>query len=403
MKRITLALPAPYVGLRPFTETDALLFFGRDAHVRDLLAKLEGEQRFLAVLGASGTGKSSLVRAGLIPALHRGALHPRRLNRAAPIFERAMERLHPPARRRAPAPACARADARPALGRPRDRAAPSRPWPPCWAPARWPWPIFIARNAALFGGESLLLVVDQFEEIFRYRQRNPDEADAFVKLLLRSASEDVPIYVVMTMRSDFLGNAVAFHGLAEAINSGIYLTPRLDAEQIRSVIMSPLSLVGGAIDPVLANRLVNTLSGEDELPVLEHALLRMWDRARSRRAHAASRPPTLLRCARRCAPQAKQQGYPPGEPMLSFAIDNHASDIHDALTPLQRDVARQLFLSLVERRDGRDLRRPQSLRDLFALVGNESHDALMAVIEAFRAPGQALCCRPPASRSDRTT
>ena len=137
------------------------------------------------------------------------------------------------------------------------------------------------QKAALFGGEALLLVVDQFEEIFRYRQRNPDEADSFVKLLLRSAGEDVPIYVVMTMRSDFLGNAVAFHGLAEAINSGIYLTPRLGAEQIRSVITSPLSLVGGAIDPVLANRLVNTLGGEDELPVLQHALLRMWDRARS--------------------------------------------------------------------------------------------------------------------------
>jgi energy-coupling factor transporter ATP-binding protein EcfA2 len=77
MKRITLALPAPYVGLRPFTETEALLFFGRDAHVRDLLGKLERKQRFVAVLGASGTGKSSLVRAGLIPALHRGGLPPR--------------------------------------------------------------------------------------------------------------------------------------------------------------------------------------------------------------------------------------------------------------------------------------------------------------------------------------
>ena len=73
--------------------------------------------------------------------------------------------------------------------------------------------------------------------------------------------------------------------------------------------------------------------------------------------------------------------------MLSFAIDNHASDIHDALTPLQRGVARQFFLSLVERRDGRDVRRPQSLRELPRSVGNDAHDALMAVIEAFRAPG----------------
>src|SRR3954466_9975793 len=75
MKRITIALPSPYVGLRPFTAKEALLFFGRAAHVRDLLAKLERRQRFVAVVGQSGTGKSSLVRAGLIPALLRGALH----------------------------------------------------------------------------------------------------------------------------------------------------------------------------------------------------------------------------------------------------------------------------------------------------------------------------------------
>ena len=74
MKRITLSLPAPYVGLRPFEEKDALLFFGRDVHIRDLLTKLENKQRFISVIGASGSGKSSLVRAGLIPALHRGAL-----------------------------------------------------------------------------------------------------------------------------------------------------------------------------------------------------------------------------------------------------------------------------------------------------------------------------------------
>ncbi|MEO7851356.1 MAG: WD40 repeat domain-containing protein, partial [Rubrivivax sp.] len=378
MKRITLALPAPYVGLRPFTENDALLFFGRDAHVRDLLAKFEGKQRFLAVLGASGTGKSSLVRAGLIPALHRGALHSQTPEPGSPASSAQWNVcIFTPGN--APLTRLAHAltqDPRWADRSDRDEAEASL------GTQLGASPLALAQlfrqKASLFGDESLLLVVDQFEEIFRYRQRNHDEADAFVKLLLRSAVEDVPIYVVMTMRSDFLGNAVAFHGLAEAINSGIYLTPRLGAEQIRSVIASPLSLVGGAIDPVLANRLVNTLGGEDELPVLQHALLRMWDRARSRGRSNIEAGDFAAVCALR-------NGL--GEPMLSFAIDNHASDIHYALTPAQRGVARQLFLSLVERRDGRDLRRPQALGDLVALVGNELRDALVAVIEAFRAPG----------------
>src|SRR5256714_15629759 len=74
LKRLVLTRLAPYVGLRPFGEDDALLFFGRKRNVDQVLAKLSEGQRFLAVVGPSGTGKSSLVRAGLIPALHRGAL-----------------------------------------------------------------------------------------------------------------------------------------------------------------------------------------------------------------------------------------------------------------------------------------------------------------------------------------
>ena len=383
MKRITLSLPAPYVGLRPFTEAEALLFFGRDAHVRDLLAKLERQQRFLAVLGASGSGKSSLVRAGLIPALHRGALHPRSVadGEAATGIPHWNVCIFTPGN----APLAHLAQA--LTNDPRwvdsaDRASAESSLASLLGTSPLALAELYRQRADRFTGEALLLVVDQFEELFRYRQRNPDEADSFVKLLLRSAGEDLPIYVVMTMRSDFLGNAVAFHGLAEAINSGIYLTPRLGSEQIRSVITAPLALVGGAIAPVLANRLVNTLSGEDELPVLQHALLRMWLRARADGRSSIDDDDFLAVCA----PRDKAGGVP-GEPQLSFAIDNHASDIHDALTPFQRKIARQCFLALAERRDGRDVRRPQTLAELRAQVGNDAQDALLVVIEAYRAQG----------------
>ena len=327
MKRITLALPAPYVGLRPFTEAEALLFFGRDAHVRDLLGKLERKQRFVAVLGASGTGKSSLVRAGLIPALHRGALHPRQTE--LPATAASTQQWNVCIFQPGDAPLAHLAHALTEDERwadSADRAVAESSLATLLGASPLALADLFREKSALFGVESLLVVVDQFEEIFRYRQRNPDEAESFVKLLLRSASEDVPIYVVMTMRSDFLGNAVVFHGLPEAINSGIYLTPRLHAEQIRSVITSPLALVGGSIDPVLANRLLNTLSGEDELPVLEHALLRMWDRARSLGRTSIEAADFSAVCAPRAAPphgEDNRADPPDGEPTLSFAIDNH--------------------------------------------------------------------------------
>ena len=383
MNRITLSLPAPYVGLRPFEEKDALLFFGRDVHIRDLLTKLENKQRFISVIGASGSGKSSLVRAGLIPALHRGALasagHRWQVHITKPgdaPLQHLVEKLTE--------------DPRWVDG---GNLAASR------ASLRAQFainPLALTEQyrerAKLFDGEALLLVVDQFEEIFRYRQQNIDEAEAFIKLLLRSASEDAPIYVVITMRSDFLGHCVAFFGLPEAINNGLYLTPRLRPEQLKSIVASPLALIGSDIDPVLVNRLINTLEGDDELPILEHALLRMWNRARDDGRNRIEAQDFAIICKPRSAENST------ATPRLVFAIDNHASEIYNQLTPQQQHIAQQLFPALVERRENRDVRRPQTLQQLIGLVGELDQSLLMAVINAFRQDDAGFLL-PPASET----
>ncbi len=381
MKRITLSLPAPYVGLRPFEEKDALLFFGREAHVRDLFAKLEHQQRFIAVIGASGSGKSSLVRAGLIPALHRGALASAGYRWKVHITKPGDTPLHNLVEKLTE-------DERWIDGSDRtDSMASLR--------AQFTInPLALVeqyqQRAALFNGEALLLVVDQFEEIFRYRQQDVDEAEAFIKLLLRSVSESaqVPVYVVITMRSDFLDKCVMFFGLPEAINNGLYLTPRLRPEQLKLIIASPLALIGSDIDPVLVNRLINTLEGDDELPVLEHTLLRMWDHARDgRRNRIEAQDFAII-----CKPPATDTGEV--VPRLAFAIDNHASEIYNQLTLQQQTIARQIFPALVERRESRDVRRPQTLQQLVELISKSNRDDVLAVINAYRKEGAGFLLPP---------
>ena len=272
---------APYPGLRPFRAEEADIYFGRETQTDALLDRL-GRTRLLAVVGPSGCGKSSLVRAGMIASLQTGFMAAagadwriadlRPGDRPMARLARALRPFAPPAE----ATEMAEAEALPLI------EAALRRGP--LGLVEW------LRDVGLPPATNLLLLVDQFEEIFRYREKGDrDEADAFVALLLASAAQrELPIYIVITMRSDFLGDCALFSGLPEAINDSQYLTPRLTREQCRLAITGPAKVFGGAVDPALVNRLLNDFGPDpDQLPLLQHALMRMWDRARL----SARRPP----------------------------------------------------------------------------------------------------------------
>jgi WD40 repeat protein len=250
-----VALANPFPGLAPFAEHDASHFFGRDQEIDDVLDRL-AVRRLLAVIGVSGCGKSSLVHAGVIPVLRLGVAQnlPTRLRICTLTPGNApLENL------------AAALDASPG----------------CLLVSL---DLLHYAKKTLQPGEALLLVVDQFEELFRYRagtlsKDGGNAASLFVNLLLNAVSQrEVPIYIVLTMRTDFLGECAQFRGLPEALNDSYYLVPRMTRLQQQEAIELPLSEQETAIHPALVQRLLNDSAEDpDQLPVLQHLLKRLWE------------------------------------------------------------------------------------------------------------------------------
>ncbi|WP_068165837.1 WD40 repeat domain-containing protein [Rhodococcus phenolicus] len=253
----------PYRGLAAYREKDAWLFFGRAESVRELVDVTVAAHGHgpVIVTGASGVGKSSLVQAGLIPELcGDGDCRPVVLTPGRHPLARlaeAIPELADPAAVRADAVAVQRAL----------RAAATR-----------------------MGCSSLLIVVDQTEELFT-QCSDRTERSQFLGVLERASTtvdhEDAPATVVGTMRSDFYEQAVAYPVLARALERRTKTVRPLHREDLADVITEPAKLVGVKLEPGLADLILNDLgvltAGEisgTELPLLSHLLDTMWDRRR---------------------------------------------------------------------------------------------------------------------------
>ncbi len=243
-----------------------------------------------------------------------------------------------------------------------------------------------AREAKMSEGESLLVVVDQFEELFRYAkisERSPhgNQAAKFVKLLLEAKSQrEIPIYVVLTMRSDYLGDCAAFWDLPEAINEGQYLIPRLTRDQRREAIEGPIKIRGVEIKPQLVNRLLNdTGDNPDQLPILQHALMRTWDNW--------------------------EKDEEPAKPIdiehyeaigrMAEALSRHADEAFQELkTPEREHIAEKLFKCLTEKgTSNRETRRATELKVIRAITKARRKD-IVEVIDIFRQDDRSFLTPP---------
>src|SRR5262249_33287007 len=221
--------------------------------------------------------------------------------------------------------------------------------------------IEVIRLARLPEREQVLIVIDQFEELFRFANAsgkpNQDEnAAAFVKLLLEaSAQRDFPIYVVLTMRSDYIGDCARYRDLPEAVTSGLYLIPRMTRDQRRAVIVEPVRVGGGTIAPLLVVRLLNEVGDDpDQLPILQHALMRCWDywTAHGRGARPIDVDDYLAIGG------------------IADALSQHADEAYDGLPDdHSREIARRIFQALTEKGpDNREARRPTPVAILAEIV-----------------------------------
>jgi uncharacterized RDD family membrane protein YckC len=371
----------PFPGLRPFRTDEEHLFFGRENQVDRMIDKLAAH-RFLAVVGTSGSGKSSLVNCGLRPALHRG-------NMVSAGAEWRMAQCRPGSD---PIGQLARALAAPGVlfDQPMTGALSAEALVDATLRRGSLGLVDMVEQADLPSGTQLLLVVDQFEELFRFRALAQTAKDAFgpaedtiafVRLLLEAhAPCEVPIHVVLTMRSDFLGDCAQFQGLPEAINEGQYLVPRLTREEIRAAITGPVGVGGGEISPVLVTRLLNDVGDNpDQLSILQHALNRTWAHWEN---EGPSRGPLDL-------PHYEASGG------MAHALDRHAEEAYAELVGAeQQRLGERVFKALTDKgTDPRGIRRPTRLSTLGDITGATPQE-LHTVIDVFRKSSRSFLMPP---------
>lgn len=365
----------PFPGLRPFAYEDHAYFFGREEQTYALYGLLEISQ-FLAVVGNSGSGKSSLVRAGLLPLLE--SENKEMAARDGPDRGRMWRWVE---MRPGDAPLGRLAEALAGLGAADDgieRAALRERLDNALRRGSFGMSEAVAEIDGL-DDCSLLILVDQFEELFRYgaggaaHARLQEERDQFVQLLLAATSgSDRQVHVLITMRSDFIGDCAQFYGLPEAVSTCQFLVPSLTREQREEVIRRPLDAdrADGAIDSGLVERLLNDAGSDaDQLPVLQHCLSRLWDVAGPSLAAPPHRRLTLDHYA--------QVGR------IAEALSQHADEILADLN-VDQVAVEQVFRALSEvDREGRATRRALRYANLRAETGIDD-DVLRPVVDRFR-------------------
>jgi WD40 repeat protein len=313
----------PYRGLEVFDAEHAEFYFGRDGEIQRLLELLKRD-RFLAVLGPSGSGKSSLVRAGLLPALLKGALggHWRASvvrPGAAPLTSLATA-LTPSG------PVAATLDSLRADTRTLHLA-------------------LVQTVGADAPEERVVLVVDQLEEVFTLCSDDEERRALFSNLIYAASAPGGPGVVVVTMRADFYQRCAPYHEFSQLVSGRQMLVSPMGRDAIRQAIEEPARRVGLEFEEGLIDTILEDAGAEPgALPLLEYALLELWERRRG----------TMLTL----------EGYREAGGVRG-ALAQRAEELVDGFTPAEQELARRTLLRLTQPGEGtEDTRRRAPISEL---------------------------------------
>jgi WD40 repeat protein len=345
----------PYVGLEPFRQQNAGVFFGRSALVQKLLDRFrpvfgtEREPHFLALIGPSGSGKSSLAAAGLLPSIleksglpdgnrwicvrcHPGSDPWGNLENALLANDQLQRHLSSLKKLTEPSSAT---EIRENEFRLLHRLA---------AVALHDQPT-----------RRLLVFVDQFEEFFTQEDSNRDrvaaakEREFFLEnLLYPSTRPDSQVIVVITLRADFYGDCATHEGFRKIISANHELVGSMNEDELREVIEKPAQSAGCEVEPALVEVLIREMEGKaGALPFLQHALKELWKKLDGRRLTLAA---------------YNQLGGVKG------ALENFANAAYNSLGSEEQKMARRIFLELVHSGEGmNDIKRDVRLNKLLKL------------------------------------
>lgn len=356
----------PFVGLRPFRKEESHLFFGREEQVDDILEKLFAN-RFASILGNSGAGKSSFVYCSLLPKLESGLkvngqsiwkcynMYPGTINPFENLVSatKAGQSEHSVDTKNIKSEDF---DSLVNLLIPKDN-----------------------ENA------NILLFVDQFEELFRVHDAS--KILHFLEFILHAVNrEDIPVYVLITIRSDLVGYCSEYPSFTKKMNKGQYLLPRMTSDQKRRAIIKPIELMGVEISDSLVDRLLADEHSEtDQLPVLQHALMRTWEYWKQT---GGSRPIGVW--------EYEAVGT------MKKALSVHANEVFSELNEEEQIFTERLFRTIGTNKDGFEVRNPERIELLAEITNCTDLNIIYNIVNAFRAEGRSFLVPQPHVELEKT-